>query len=184
MFAVHMFTGKHPMFDRALWRSFNLVAAIGFMLVIGVVMMATMTLLPPMMQTLYAYPVLDTGLLLMPRGIGVLNNIAFATLPPRYRTEGASLMNLSRNAGAPVGISIVTTLLARSTQTSHPDLAARVTPQALNTLDPSLLQMLGSTGDAEMAMLNVEVTRQALMIACLNDFWAMAIMTAISVPRS
>ncbi len=37
-------------------------------------------------------------------------------------------------------------------------------------------------GDTAMAMLNAEVTRQALMIAYLNDFWAMAIVAACSVP--
>jgi DHA2 family multidrug resistance protein len=246
MFTIHMIMGKHPMFDRALWSNFNLVAAIGFMLIIGVVMMATMALLPPMMQTLYGYPVLDTGLLLMPRGVGVvltmaiaaqltqkgvdprwpigigmalaawslwdmthwslemgpwpmvisgfvqglgmglvfmpLNGMAFATLPPRFRTEGSSLMNLSRNIGASVGISLVTTLLARSIQTSHSDLAAHVTPDKLNMTDPSLLQALGGAGDTAMAMLDLEVNRQALMIAYLNDFWAMAIVTAITVP--
>ncbi|GAA0729234.1 DHA2 family efflux MFS transporter permease subunit [Sphingomonas japonica] len=246
MFGVHLFTGRNPMFDRSMWKNRNLVTAIGFMLVIGVVMMATMALLPPMLQNLFGYPVMDTGLLLMPRGIGVLltmavaaqlgqrgvdprwlvgiglalaayslwdmtrwtlemgstpfiisgfiqglgmglvfmplNAMAFATLPPQFRTEGSSLMNLSRNIGASIGISLVTTVLARSMQTSHADLAANVTAERMGSIDASMLQVLGATGDSALAMLNAEVTRQAAMIAYLNDFKAMMIVTALSVP--
>lgn len=246
MFIVHLFTGKRPMFERELWKDRNLVTAIGFMLVIGLVMMATMALLPPMLQSLYNYSVFDTGLLLMPRGFGVvvtmmvaaqlqqrgfdmrwaigfgmaiaagslwqmshwtlvmgssafiisgliqglglglvfmpLNGMAFAGLPPHFRTEGASLMNLMRNVGASVGISIVTTMLSRGTQTSHEYLGSNITASALNNLDPNLLRAMGGMGSAVMGMINMEVTRQALMIAYLNDYWAMAIVTALSVP--
>ncbi|MES2444663.1 MAG: DHA2 family efflux MFS transporter permease subunit [Pseudomonadota bacterium] len=246
MFIVHLFTGKRPMFERDLWKNRNLVTAIFFMLVIGVIMMATMALLPPMLQSLYGYTVMDTGLLLMPRGFGVvvtmaiaaqamqrgldprwlvgsglaiaavslwqmtqwtlvmgstpfivsgfvqgigmglvfmpLQGMAFATLAPHQRTEGSSLMNLSRNVGASVGISIVTTLLARNVQTSHADLAPHVSADTLAGLDPNLLQMLGGSGQAAMAMINMEINRQAAMIAYLNDYWLMTIVTAISVP--
>ena len=71
MFLVHLFTAKNPMFERELWKHGNLVTGIFFMLVIGLVMMATMALLPPMLQNLYGYSVFDAGLLLMPRGVGV-----------------------------------------------------------------------------------------------------------------
>lgn len=246
MFAVHMWTAKNPMFDRDLWKDRNLVTAIAFLMIMGLVMMATMALLPPMLQTIYGHTVLDTGMLLMPRGIGVvfstaitaqlisrgldprwtvgggfmvaayslwdmthwsldmgtgpiivagliqgiglgmafmpLNGLAFATLAPRFRTEGASLLNLARNVGASAGISLVTTLLARSTQTSHAALAADIRPERMDMLDPNLLQMLGNSGDAVLAMLNAEINRQALMIGYLNDFWAMSIVTLISVP--
>ena len=246
MFTVHMFTAKQPMFERGLWKNRNLVTSIGFMLVIGVVMMATMALLPPMLQNLYGHSVLDTGLLMMPRGVGVvltmaisaqltqrgmdarwlvglgmtiaafslwqmthwslemgtgpvvitgfiqglgmglvfmpLQGLAFATLPPHYRTEGASLMNLSRNIGASVGISLVTTLLARSVQVSHADMAPKINAENLSTLDPGLLQMLGGSGDTLLAMADAEINRQAMMIGYLNDFHAMMIVTALSVP--
>ena len=120
---------------------------------------------------------LGMGMVFMP-----LNGMAFATLSPQQRTEGASLMNLSRNVGASVGISIVTTILARSIQISHADLAPKVNPENLNMMDPGLLQILGGSGDALLAMANAEINRQAAMIGYLNDFWAMAIVTALSVP--
>ncbi len=246
MFAVHMATGRNPMFERGLWRNRNLVTALLFMPVLGLVMMATMALLPPMLQTLYGYPVVDTGVLLMPRGIGMLitmglssrlvargldprlpvgfgfvllawslydmtqwtlamgtapfivsgliqglgmglifmplNGIAFATLPPQHRTEAASLTNLTRNIGASIGISLVTTVLARGTQTSHADLAQHITAERLQTLDPGLIANFGSPSEAVLAMANAEVTRQALMIAYLDDFKAMMIATLCAIP--
>ncbi|MHA6719534.1 DHA2 family efflux MFS transporter permease subunit [Sphingomonas sp. RS6] len=246
MFGVHLITGKQPMFDRDLWKNRNLVTAVFFMLVIGLVMMATMALLPPMLQSLYGYSVFDTGVLLMPRGVGVmvtmavsaqltqrgfdprilvggglaiaayslwdmsawtlemgsmpfivtgfiqglglgfvfmpLQGLAFAGLPPHFRTEGSSLMNLTRNIGSSVGISIVTAVLARSVQESHESIGAHVTSQTLEGLNTGLLGGLGGSTDTAIALLNAEVTRQATMIAYLNDFWLMAIVTAISVP--
>ncbi|MBX3593870.1 DHA2 family efflux MFS transporter permease subunit [Sphingomonas sp.] len=246
MFIVHLALGKNPMFDRAMWRNRNLVTALAFMLVVGVVMMATMALLPPMLQTLYGYPVVDTGLLLMPRGVGVLitmalsarliargldprisvafgfflaawslydmtrwtlemgadhfvisgfiqglgmglifmplNGMAFATLAPEHRTEGASLLNLFRSIGASIGISAVTTILARGIQVSHADIGSTLTVERLQTLDPGLLSNLGGASDVILAIANAEVTRQAAMIAYLDDFKAMMIVTACSIP--
>ena len=39
---------------------------------LGVVLFATMALLPPFLQNLMNYPVVTTGLLLAPRGVGTL----------------------------------------------------------------------------------------------------------------
>src|SRR3546814_2156785 len=43
-----------------------------FLFILGLVMMASMDLLPPMLQNLYGYPVLETGMLLAARGLGVM----------------------------------------------------------------------------------------------------------------
>ena len=52
----------------------------GFMVVIGIVMFATMALLPPMLQHLLGYSVIDTGMALMPRGVGTLISMQLAGL--------------------------------------------------------------------------------------------------------
>lgn len=246
MFAIHMATADHPMFDRDLLRNRNLMTGLGFMIVVGVVMMATMALLPPMLQRLFGYPVLDTGILLMPRSLGIimsmavagqaiqrgfdpriligsglliaawslyemtqwtlvmattpfivtgfiqgiglglvfipLNITAFATLAPHYRTEGSSLMNLARNVGASVGISMVTALLGYNVQASHQELGAHITAYSLSSVDPSMSSILGRNGETVMALVNAEVNRQAAMIAYLDDFRLMMILTALSVP--
>jgi DHA2 family multidrug resistance protein len=111
-----------------------------------------------------------------------LNLMAFATLSPAYRTEGSSLLNLARNIGASVGISVVTTVLAVNVQTSHQELGGHVTAYSLSAIDPSITSMLGGTGEALTAMINAEVNRQAAMIAYLDDFKLMMILTLCALP--
>ncbi|MBA4162506.1 MAG: EmrB/QacA family drug resistance transporter [Novosphingobium sp.] len=70
--AIHFTTARSPLFDRELFRDANYVFALLLSLVIGVVMFATMALLPPMLQHLFGYSVVDTGETLMARGVGTL----------------------------------------------------------------------------------------------------------------
>jgi DHA2 family multidrug resistance protein len=72
MVVIHFASARAPMFDRALFADRNFAIALGFMIVIGIVMFAVMALLPPMLQNLLGYGVIDTGMVLMPRGIGIL----------------------------------------------------------------------------------------------------------------
>ena len=62
-----------------------------------------------------------------------LNLTAFATLAPHYRTDGSALMNLTRNIGSAIGVSVTTTVLATSVQVMHSQLsgyASRIQPRA------------------------------------------------------
>jgi len=83
MTVIHLTTARNPLFDRALFADRNFAIALGFMLAIGVVMFATMALLPPMLQQLFSYDVIDTGMVLMPRGVGVLVSMQFAGMAVR-----------------------------------------------------------------------------------------------------
>ncbi len=69
---IHLATAREPLFSRLLFADRNFSVALVFMMVIGVVMFAPMALLPPMLQRLFGYSVIDTGMALMPRGVGVL----------------------------------------------------------------------------------------------------------------
>jgi DHA2 family multidrug resistance protein len=69
---VHLAMAKKPLFDRHLFKNRNLVMGMFFMVIIGISTMAPMALLPPMLQQLFGYPVVDTGLMMAPRGVGVL----------------------------------------------------------------------------------------------------------------
>ena len=40
--------------------------------IIGIVLLASLALLPPLMQSLLGYPVITTGLVMGPRGIGTM----------------------------------------------------------------------------------------------------------------
>ena len=245
VFIVHSATAKHPFVDPRLLRDRNFISGILCIAVIGVVLFANLALLPPLMQDLLNYPVVTTGLILAPRGVGTmismivvgrlltkmdprlpvlagllltalslyqmtgfslgmdewmvirtgivqglgigfvfppLSTLTFATLPAQLRTEAAGLFSLMRNIGASVGISVVETLLARSIQINHQEMAEHVNPynamlRALPT--DSLWNMHTLAGQV---MLDDEITRQASMIAYIGDFKFMMVVTLAIVP--
>jgi MFS transporter, DHA2 family, multidrug resistance protein len=73
LFIVHMLTTTGPRFvSPALFKDRNFVTGNLFMFVVGVVLFATLALLPPLLQDLLNYPVVTTGLVTAPRGIGTL----------------------------------------------------------------------------------------------------------------
>ena len=65
-------------FAKYLFANPNFVVAMVIMVVMGVVMFATMALLPPMLQHLFGYSVMDTGEAMMPRGVGTLLTMQLA----------------------------------------------------------------------------------------------------------
>ncbi len=71
-FIVHSFTAKKPFVDLALFKDRNLVVGVCLLFVVGLVLYATMALMPPYLETLMGYPVTITGLVLAPRGIGTM----------------------------------------------------------------------------------------------------------------
>jgi DHA2 family multidrug resistance protein len=244
MFVVHTLTGREPLFERGMFADRNFATALVFMAVTGVLLLAGLALLPPLLQNLYGYSVLQSGFLTAPRGIGTLismllagrltgkvdarllvglgvvlmgaslwmmtgfaldqpsgpviwsgvvqglglglifvplQSLAFETLQPRLRTTAASLLNLSRNIGGSIGISIVSAQLVRMTQVSHADLASSIGSD-VPVAAASLLQSLGVPGGTVLALLNAEVTRQAVFIAYLDDFKLMMIVTFAVLP--
>jgi len=224
----------------------NFSTGLVFMAVTGVLLLAGLALLPPLLQNLYGYSVLQSGFLTAPRGVGTLismllagrlvgkvdsrllvgigvglmglslwmmtgfaldqpsrpvivsgvvqglglglifvplQSLAFETLAPRMRTTAASLLNLSRNIGGSVGISVVSAQLVRMTQVAHADLATAITQQTIPTMSPEALQTIGpAAGPAALAVLNAEITRQAVFIAYLDDFKLMMIVTFAVMP--
>jgi len=72
LYAVHWKFSERPFLDLRLFADRNFLASNLFIFVLGVVLFATMALLPPFLQNLMGYPVVTTGLLLAPRGIGTL----------------------------------------------------------------------------------------------------------------
>ncbi|SJZ38017.1 MFS transporter, DHA2 family, multidrug resistance protein [Enhydrobacter aerosaccus] len=72
LFIVHMFTTDHPFVDPALFKDRNFLASNVFIFLVGIVLFATLALLPPMLQNQLGYPVVLTGLVTAPRGLGTL----------------------------------------------------------------------------------------------------------------
>ena len=120
---------------------------------------------------------LALGLIFVP-----LNTVAFGTLAAKYRTTAAALFNLSRSIGGSIGISIMTLLLARNVQVSHSDLASHITRYSIPPVPPAITEGAPAATQTVLAMLDMEINRQALMIAYIDDFKAMMIISLLATP--
>jgi DHA2 family multidrug resistance protein len=119
---------------------------------------------------------LGIGLLFVP-----LSTLAFATIPPHLRPEGSSVYTLVRNLGSSVGISIMNALVVANTQTVHASLAGKVvTSDAM--VRATLPRAFDPSSAAGITALNGEITRQASMVAYVDDFRLMLIITIACMP--
>jgi DHA2 family multidrug resistance protein len=105
-----------------------------------------------------------------------LSAATFATLHPALRPDGTAIYSLVRNIGSSIGISIVQTLATRNTAIAHASLAEYVT--VFNAANFSAY----GTGPASLAAINQEITRQATMIAYVDDFILMLVATIVIAP--
>jgi MFS transporter, DHA2 family, multidrug resistance protein len=240
LFVAHTLTAKQPFIRLALYRDRNFLTGNILIFVVGIVLFATLALLPPLLQGLMGYSVFQAGLTMVPRGAGTLiamllvgrmvgridvrliigvglvltafslwqmthlsmqfdmaaivwpgaiqglgigivyvpmAALTFATLGPALRNEGTALFNLIRNVGSSIGISTVQGLLVRNTQVVHASLAQHITPLTLAHHAPGVY-----AGSQAVAALNRSVTAQASMIAYLDDFQLMLILTLLALP--
>jgi DHA2 family multidrug resistance protein len=72
LFVVHTATRANTFVDRRLFLDRNFVTGQFLVLVVGAVLLATLSLLTPYLENLMNYPVLTAGLVLAPRGLGTM----------------------------------------------------------------------------------------------------------------
>jgi DHA2 family multidrug resistance protein len=108
---------------------------------------------------------LGMGLVFVP-----MNMVAFATLAPHFRTDGAGLTNLMRNVGSAIGVSLTTNILSSSIQAIHSQLAGYASPfnRGLAVNAPSL--MMNPQIPFGLANLNSLIEYRAQVQAYANDF--------------
>jgi DHA2 family multidrug resistance protein len=104
---------------------------------------------------------------------------AFTTLARSLRNEGTAIFSLVRNLGSSIGISAVQVLLTRNTQIVHARLAEHVNPY--NPLLQAQLHGQSPTLQS-LAGLNAGVTEQAAMIAYIDNFKLMMVLTLAALP--
>lgn len=243
VFIVHLATGRNTFIDPQIFVDRNFVTGLIFIFVVGILLLASMALLPPMLSQLFDHSTTLTGIVMAPRGFGTmfsmlivgrlvrivdarvlvvsgllltawslhmmagftpqmddsliiwsgiiqglglglvfvpLTSISFATLDPRFRTDGTALFSLVRNLGSSIGISVVTVVLTRNIQINHAELASGLTPFNPN-LAGTMPQALA--GDqATLAQLDALVNQQAAMISYVDDFKLMMIVTLCAIP--
>ena len=240
LFIVHMLTAKDPFVPRAVFKDRNLVAGFVAMFFVGMVLLASTTLMAPFLENMGNYPVETAGLIMAPRGFGTifamivvgrltervdprllmfigyslmgislrmqqfwspdtsvsymvetiviqgfglglifvpLQVAAFYTLPPVLRTQGTAFLNLIRNVGSAIGISITTALLSHMTQYMHADISRDVTPfwRPLQA-GGAVSHFLNPHTPGGAALLDQMVNYQAQVVAYMNDFKFMSFM--------
>jgi DHA2 family multidrug resistance protein len=122
------------------------------------------------------------------QGIGLgflfvpLSVVTLSTLPAERRTEGTALYTLTRNIGSSVGISVVSSLLTTNTQVNHANLAEYVTPVNRAFENPMVAQFWNPVTAAGRAALDAMITRQAQIIAYLDDYKLLMFATLAVVP--
>ncbi|MDC9823877.1 DHA2 family efflux MFS transporter permease subunit [Devosia sp. ZB163] len=242
VFAVHCLTAENPFMDMGMFRDRNLVTGLVLIFITGITLFSGLALLPPMLQNLMGFPVIETGLLMGPRGIGTmvsmivvgrlvskydprilvvggtllmgyslymmtefdivmgsgpillsgflqgigmgfvfvpLNSLAFATINAKYRVDATAMFSLIRNVGQGVGISVVTTILAQMQVVNYGELAERITLDSGPLRDFAAAH--GGFGNV-VGSIHGMITQQAAMLAFLDDFHLMMILTFVSLP--
>jgi DHA2 family multidrug resistance protein len=120
-----------------------------------------------------------------------INTAAYAFLPRDKNNAASGLMNLARNMGGSVGISLVTTMLDRRTQVHLTDLS-----RYLSRSNPALQSMIQGASKAMMAhgasaagatqqayaLVQGTVQRQATMLAYIDCFSFLGFAIMLMVP--
>jgi len=246
LFVVHTVTaGERSFLNRDLLKDGNCMIGTVLMFLVGIPLYGTMTLLPLMLQNLMNYPVVTTGLIMAPRGIGTmiamflvarlanrfdtrflilvgllvtvvamwqmtgfslemgmgpiitsgllqgfglgfvftpLSTVTFSTLPRQILTQGTAIFSLMRNVGGSIGISAVVALLTQNTQIVHSRLVESLRPDNPLTQAPLLGPLWSLTSRTGMAALNAAATRQAAMVAYVDDYKLMMLIVLLSSP--
>lgn len=101
LFLVHTFTVDKPFIRPTLFRDRNFVAGSIFIAIVGLTYYASLALQPPYLQDLMNYPVVTSGLVMGPRGIGTMASmLAVGRLTGRIDTRILLFIGLSLNAWA------------------------------------------------------------------------------------
>ena len=111
-----------------------------------------------------------------------LNITALSTLPRHILTQGTAIRSLMRNLGGSVGISVLVAALTENTQTVHARLIETLRPDNPLVNSPRFGTPYSLTAPSGVAALNAEVTRQAAMVAYIDDFWFLMLLCLVSIP--
>jgi DHA2 family multidrug resistance protein len=119
---------------------------------------------------------LGQGIIFVP-----LSTLGYATISPALRPDASAISNLMRNIGGSGGIAMVQALTAANIQRMHASLAAhiRLDDPVVRAALPSFLSPDSVQG---AVALNAEITRQATMVAYVDDFRLMVFITLLCLP--
>jgi DHA2 family multidrug resistance protein len=119
-----------------------------------------------------------------------VNMIAYSELPPDATNQGSALVNVARNLGGSVGVSLANTELLRRSQFHQARLVSNLFPTSLayKSTMAHLTQYFSQVGSPASAhgraidYVGTLVASQATLLAYIDIFYAWALFAAILVP--
>jgi DHA2 family multidrug resistance protein len=69
---VHLATAHDPFVDPKIFADRNFVTGLVLIFIVGIVLLASLALLPPMLSHVFGYSTITTGLVMAPRGVGTM----------------------------------------------------------------------------------------------------------------
>jgi DHA2 family multidrug resistance protein len=165
------------------------LVAVGFVITtLGLMRMANLTLEISFWQAASwrAFIALGLPFLFIP-----INTLCYAGIPQHKNNEISGMSALSRNLGGSVGISVMTTLLARLTQRHLAFLGAHTTPGSgpFEAMREGLAGAWRQTGLARPdamqragAQIYMMAQRQARLLAYVDVIWIFVLITLVLVP--
>lgn len=115
-------------------------------------------------------------------GYTPMTALAFSTLPAALMVQGSAVFNLMRNFGSSLFISLSILVLVRSTAENYAGLSAAVSPMNELLRNPGLIGGWVWDSTRGLAVLSLEIQRQAQMGGYLNAFALFGIASAIGLP--
>ena len=243
LFLIHTLTAERSFVPLALFKDRNFVGSTVLGFIVGMLVFSVLALLPSLMQNLMGYPVVTSGIVSAPRGVGSvlamffagrysnrfdprmmmliglillsigffemsgfsldmdssflvitgfiqglgmglifmpMSLLVFTTLQPSLRADGAGVNALIRNLGNSIGISLMEVMYTRNSAAVHARLSEPI--RADNPIMQSSGQILSLASPQGVAGLVGEVSRQASMVAYIDVFRLMAIITLVIAP--
>ncbi len=103
--------------------------------------------------------------------------VAFSTLSNELRNDGTAFFNLMRNLGGSIGVAVASARIVELTQIQHGYLSEFMTP-----FRHWVAPHAGMSTAMSMRLLNFDLTLQAGMIAYINGFLLLAILSVVMLP--
>jgi DHA2 family multidrug resistance protein len=120
-----------------------------------------------------------------------INTVAYSELRPQDTAQASSLVNVARNLGGSIGISMANTMLAQREQFHQARLAEHISPSSLSYQQWSgrITQYFVGQGDNllqakqhALGWIGQTVTSQSMLLSYLDVFWSAAIFAALMIP--
>ena len=120
-----------------------------------------------------------------------INTVAYAFLPKEKNNQASGLINLARNIGGSVGISVVTTMLSRRAQFHQANLSGHVNSGSgrMQAMFHSATHVLTAHGSSAYeasrqayGLIAGMIGQQATMLAYIDDFWIVGVAVVTMIP--